>query len=117
MAKRICVFCGSSPGARRGYAEAAKSLARYLAANRFTVVYGGGNVGLMGTLADATLEAGGEIMELSEALRNRELSHTRLPDLRVVGSMHERKAMMAAIRCIHRHALVVLVPSRNSVKW
>ena len=98
MAKRICVFCGSSPGARRGYAEAAKSLARYLAANKITVVYGGGNVGLMGTLADATLEAGGEIMGvIPEALRNRELSHTRLPDLRVVGSMHERKAMMAEL--------------------
>jgi uncharacterized protein (TIGR00730 family) len=96
MAKRICVFCGSSPGARSCYAEAAKSLARYLAANKITVIYGGGNVGLMGTLADATLDAGGEIIGvIPQALLNREVSHTRIPDLRVVGSMHERKAMMA----------------------
>ncbi len=98
MAKRICVFCGSSPGARPSYAEAAKSLARYLAANKITVVYGGGRVGLMGALADATLEAGGEIIGvIPQALLNRELSHTRIPDLRVVGSMHERKAMMAEL--------------------
>ncbi len=98
MAKRICVFCGSSPGARPGYAEAAKSLARYLAANKITVVYGGGNVGLMGTLADATLEAAGEIIGvIPRALVNLELSHSRIPDLRVVGSMHERKAMMAEL--------------------
>ncbi len=98
MAKRICVFCGSSPGARPSYSEAAKSLARYLAANKITVVYGGGNVGLMGTLADATLEAGGEVIGvIPQALVNREVSHTRIPDLRVVGSMHERKAMMAEL--------------------
>jgi uncharacterized protein (TIGR00730 family) len=98
MAKRICVFCGSSPGARPGYAEAAKSLARYLAASKITVVYGGGNVGLMGTLADATLEAGGEIIGvMPQALVDREHSHTRIPDLRVVGSMHERKATMAEL--------------------
>src|SRR5580692_257653 len=98
MAKRICVFCGSSPGARSSYAEAAKSLARYLAANKITVVYGGGNVGLMGTLADATFEAGGEIIGvIPQALLNREASHIRIPDLRVVGSMHERKAMMAEL--------------------
>jgi uncharacterized protein (TIGR00730 family) len=98
MAKRICVFCGSSPGARPCYEEAAKSLARYLAANKITAVYGGGNVGLMGTLADTTLEAGGEIIGvIPEALLNREVSHTRIPDLRVVGSMHERKAMMAEL--------------------
>ena len=98
MAKRICVFCGSSPGARPCYAEAAKSLARYLAANKITVVYGGGNVGLMGTLADATLEAGGEIVGvIPQALVNREVSNTQIPDLRVVGSMHERKATMAEL--------------------
>jgi uncharacterized protein (TIGR00730 family) len=98
MAKRICVFCGSSPGARPGYAEAAKSLARYLAANGITVVYGGGSFGLMGTLADATLEAGGDIIGvIPEGLLAREVSHTRIPDLRVVASMHERKAMMAEL--------------------
>jgi len=98
MAKRICVFCGSSPGARLCYTEAAKSLARTLAANKITVVYGGGNVGLMGTLADATLEAGGDIIGvIPRALLEREVSHRRIPDLRVVGSMHERKAMMAEL--------------------
>jgi hypothetical protein len=98
MAKRICVFCGSSPGARPCYAEAARALAQYLAANKITVVYGGGNVGLMGTLADATLEAGGEIIGvIPQALLDREVSHSRLPDLRVVGSMHERKAIMAEL--------------------
>jgi uncharacterized protein (TIGR00730 family) len=98
MAKRICVFCGSSPGARPCYAEAAKSLARYLAANKITVVYGGGKVGLMGTLADATLEAEGQIIGvIPQALLNREVSHSRIPDLRVGGSMHERKAMMAEL--------------------
>jgi hypothetical protein len=98
MAKRICVFCGSNPGARSCYAEAAKSLARYLAANKIGVVYGGGNVGLMGTLADATIEAGGEIIGvIPQALLNREVSHSRIPDVRVVGSMHERKAMMAEL--------------------
>jgi uncharacterized protein (TIGR00730 family) len=73
-------------------------LARHLAANKIGVVYGGGNVGLMGTLADATLEAGGEIIGvIPQALVNREVSHSRIPDLRVVGSMHERKAMMAEL--------------------
>jgi len=62
MTRRICVFCGSSSGARRSYADAATSLARYLAGKEIAVVYGGGNVGLMGTLADAVLEAGGDII-------------------------------------------------------
>src|ERR1700722_13300022 len=98
MAKRICVFCGSSPGARSSYAEAAKSLARFLAANKITVVSGGGNVGIMGTLADGTLEArGGSIGVIPQALLNREASHIQSPDLRVVGSMRERKALMAEL--------------------
>ena len=96
MAKRICVFCGSSSGARSGYAEAAKSLARYLAANRIPIVYGGGNAGLMGTLADAALEAGGEVIGvIPRALVEKERAYPRLSDLRIVGSMHERKALMA----------------------
>ncbi len=98
MAKRICVFCGSSPGARPGYAAAATSLARHLAANKIGLVYGGGKVGLMGTLADAALEAGGDIIGvIPQSLVDKELSHPRLTDLRVVGSMHERKALMAEL--------------------
>jgi len=98
MTRRICVFCGSSPGARRSYADAAISLARCLVAKKIAVVYGGGNVGLMGTLADAALEAGGDVIGvIPQSLVQRELSHAGLSDLRVVGSMHERKALMAEL--------------------
>jgi uncharacterized protein (TIGR00730 family) len=98
MAKRICVFCGSSPGARTSYATAASSLAQHLAANKIGIVYGGGRVGLMGTLADAALEAGGDIIGvIPQSLVDKELSHPHLPDLRVVGSMHQRKALMAEL--------------------
>jgi uncharacterized protein (TIGR00730 family) len=96
--KRICVFCGSSPGARPDYIGAATSLARYLAARHIGIVYGGGNVGLMGALADAALAAGGNVVGvIPQSLRKKELSHAGLSDLRVVGSMHERKAMMAEL--------------------
>jgi uncharacterized protein (TIGR00730 family) len=98
MAKRICVFCGSSPGARQCYTAAATSLARYLAANGIGIVYGGGKVGLMGALADAALEAGGDIIGvIPQSLVEKELAHPGLPDLRVVGSMHQRKALMAEL--------------------
>jgi uncharacterized protein (TIGR00730 family) len=98
MAQKICVFCGSSPGARPSYAAAATSLARYLVANNIGIVYGGGNVGLMGVLADAALEAGGNVIGvIPESLRRKELAHQRLSDLRVVGSMHQRKALMAEL--------------------
>lgn len=96
MVRRICVFCGSSPGARPCYATAAKLLARYLAANRIGIVYGGGNVGLMGTLADSALEAGGEVIGvIPRFMVEKERAHTGLTELRVVHSMHERKALMA----------------------
>ena len=98
MAKRICVFCGSSSGARESYAAAAASLARHLVAHVISIVYGGGKVGLMGTLADAALEAGGEIIGvIPRSLVDKEISHPRLSDLRVVSSMHERKARMAEL--------------------
>jgi uncharacterized protein (TIGR00730 family) len=98
MPKRICVFCGSSPGARPSYVAAAKELARHLAAHKIGVVYGGGNVGLMGALADAALEAGGEIIGvIPQSLVEKELAHQGLTDLRVVGSMHQRKALMAEL--------------------
>jgi uncharacterized protein (TIGR00730 family) len=93
---RVCVFCGSSPGARPAYAEAAAGLARLLVAEGIAVVCGGGRVGLMGKLADTVLAEGGEaIGVIPEALVAREIGHPGLSDLRVVGSMHERKALMA----------------------
>jgi uncharacterized protein (TIGR00730 family) len=94
--RRLCVFCGSSPGARSAYGEAAEELGRVLVAEGIGLVYGGGKVGLMGRLADAVLAEGGEaIGVLPEALMAREIGHPGLDDLRVVGSMHERKALMA----------------------
>jgi uncharacterized protein (TIGR00730 family) len=94
--RRVCVFCGSSPGARPAYAAAAGELARTLADAGVGIVYGGGAVGLMGELADATLAAGGEIVGvIPRALMGREIGHHRVQDLRVVDSMHERKALMA----------------------
>ena len=94
----MCVFCGSSAGARTSYAEAARSLARHLAANQIAIVYGGGNAGLMGTLADAALEAGGEVIGvIPRSLVEKERAHPHLSDLRIVGSMHERKALMAEL--------------------
>jgi uncharacterized protein (TIGR00730 family) len=95
MLKRVCVFCGSSDGARSSYREAAAMLGRMLAARRIGVVYGGGNIGLMGALADAALGAGGDVIGvIPEHLVNKELAH-RGVDLRIVHSMHERKALMA----------------------
>lgn len=95
MRRRVCVFCGSSPGLRASYVEAAISLARHLVTQDIGIVYGGGRVGLMGALADAALEAGGDVIGvIPQALVDKEVSHRGLADLRVVGSMHERKALM-----------------------
>jgi uncharacterized protein (TIGR00730 family) len=94
--RRLCVFCGSSPGARPAYGDAAEELGRLLVAEEIGLVYGGGKVGLMGRLADAVLAEGGEaIGVMPEALVAKEIGHPGLSDLRVVGSMHERKALMA----------------------
>jgi len=96
--KRICVFCGSSEGARPAYADAARRLGAELVTRKLGLVYGGCAVGLMGVLADAVLEGGGEaIGVIPEPLVARELAHTRLTELRIVGSMHERKATMASL--------------------
>jgi uncharacterized protein (TIGR00730 family) len=96
--KRICVFCGSSPGGRREYAAAAETVARLLVANGIAIVYGGGNVGLMGILADTARSAGGEVIGIiPHSLMAKELAHNGLSDLRVVDSMHERKALMAEL--------------------
>jgi len=90
----ICVYCGSNPGARAEYAEAAAALGYALATRGITLVYGGGNVGLMGALADAALSAGGRVIGvIPSGLVARELAH-RGTDLRVVASMHERKQLM-----------------------
>jgi uncharacterized protein (TIGR00730 family) len=98
MTKRICVFCGSSPGVRPAYAGAAASLARVLAAKGLSIVYGGGNAGLMGVLANAALAAGAEVIGvIPHALSVKERAHTGLSELLVVESMHERKAMMAEL--------------------
>jgi len=94
--ERICVFCGASPGARPAYREATAQLARLLAAEEIGVVYGGGGVGLMGALADAVIAEGGELTGvIPRSLVDREIAHREVMDMRVVGSMHERKALMA----------------------
>jgi|SRR5580658_4087752 uncharacterized protein (TIGR00730 family) len=98
MVTRICVFCGSSPGSRTIYGQQAKALGRLLAAKGIGLVYGGGNVGLMGIIADAVIQASGEVIGIiPRALLDAEIGHQGLSELRVVGSMHERKAMMAEL--------------------
>jgi uncharacterized protein (TIGR00730 family) len=95
---RLCIFCGSSPGARPGYAAATAELARLLAGRGIGIVYGGASVGLMGLLADTALEAGGEVVGvIPAALEAKEIAHGGLSELHVVGSMHERKALMAEL--------------------
>ena len=92
----ICVFCGSSRGTDPAYTEAARSLGRTLAEANIRLVFGGGHVGLMGAVSNAALEAGGEATGIiPKFLVERELAHTGLTDLRIVGSMHERKALMS----------------------
>jgi uncharacterized protein (TIGR00730 family) len=94
--KRICVFCGSSPGSRPEYRTAAEEMGAELARRGTGLVYGGGNVGLMGVLADAVLREGGEVIGvIPENLMAREVGHNGLTKLHVVRSMHERKALMA----------------------
>lgn len=96
--KRICVFCGSSSGESPVYLEAATRVGEILAREGLGLVYGGSRVGLMGRLADAMLEHGGEVVGvIPRALVNREVAHGGLSELRIVGSMHERKAVMAEL--------------------
>ena len=95
---RLCIFCGSSPGARPDYGAATAELAQLLAGRGIGIVYGGASVGLMGLLADTALEAGGEVVGvIPEALERKEIAHSGLSELHVVGSMHERKALMAEL--------------------
>lgn len=94
--KRICVFCGSSLGNNVEYSEAAVTLGGLLASRGIALVYGGGNVGLMGVIANAVLDAGGEVIGvIPHSLAQREIEHRGLTQLHVVDSMHTRKAMMA----------------------
>lgn len=96
--KRVCIFCGSSQGHDPIYAAEARLLGQALARRGWGLVFGAGHIGLMGVLADAVLEAGGEaIGVIPQALVDRELAHANLSELRVVGSMHERKALMAEL--------------------
>jgi uncharacterized protein (TIGR00730 family) len=95
---RIGVFCGSSAGNRPTYRQAAADLARALARRGFGLVFGGAQVGLMGVLADAMLEQRAEVIGvIPQALLDREIAHVGVADLRVVGSMHERKALIAEL--------------------
>ncbi|AUX24109.1 hypothetical protein SOCEGT47_046420 [Sorangium cellulosum] len=95
---RICVYCGSSPGASPAYREAAVRLGELLAERGIGLVYGGGHVGLMGVIADAALARGGEVIGvIPRFLNTREVGHTGLSELHVVETMHERKAKMAAL--------------------
>ena len=94
--KRVCVFAGSNLGARDEYSAVAQELGRALAQRELGLIYGGARVGLMGVVADAVLEASGHVTGIiPEALVSKEVAHAGLSDLRVVRSMHERKAMMA----------------------
>ena len=93
---RVCVFCGSSVGAAPRYAESARRLGQSMARRGIGLVYGGGNIGLMGVLADAVLDAGGEVIGvIPRFLMDKELAHRGLTKLFAVESMHERKAIMA----------------------
>ena len=95
---RVCVFSGSSPGADLAYRAAATDLGHRLAERGIELVYGGAHVGLMGAVADAALEAeGGVIGVIPQSLVDREIAHPGVGDLRVVDSMHERKAVMAEL--------------------
>lgn len=96
--KSLCVYCGSSPGLRAAYIEAAEAFGRLIATEGITLVYGGGNVGLMGALADSVLQAGGNVIGvIPERLAAKELAHNGLSELHLVGSMHERKLKMAEL--------------------
>jgi uncharacterized protein (TIGR00730 family) len=96
--RRICVFCGSNSGTRPEYTDSARALGSLIAKSGMGLVYGGGNVGLMGVVADAALAAGGEVIGvIPQALLDLEVGHLDVTELRVVANMHERKATMAEL--------------------
>ena len=95
---RVCVYCGSNSGSRPEYAAAARDLGATLARRGLGLVYGGGRVGLMGIVADAVLAEGGNVIGIiPKAMATKEVAHAGLTEIRVVGSMHERKAMMVEL--------------------
>ena len=95
---KLCVYCGSSPGGDPAFLEAARATARLCATEGIEIVYGGARIGLMGAVADAALAAGGRVVGvIPQALVEREIAHPGLSELHVVGSMHERKALMAEL--------------------
>jgi uncharacterized protein (TIGR00730 family) len=97
MIKRICVFCGSLSGAREVYSEQARALGRAMAERGIGLVYGGGGVGMMGAVADAVIEARGEVIGvIPYSLASKERARRDI-DMRVVNTMHERKAIMAEL--------------------
>lgn len=96
--KRICVFCGASTGINPAYQTAAVEMGKTLAENNIDLVYGGGNKGLMGMIADATIDNGGRAFGvIPKALVDKEEAHTRLSEQFIVNTMHERKMMMATL--------------------
>lgn len=96
MFKSLCIYCGSSPGSANDYPEAARACGRALAERGIKLIYGGGNVGMMGLLADAVLEANGEVIGvIPHHLADKELAHERATQMLRVASMHERKQTMA----------------------
>lgn len=96
--RRLCVFCGSSQGTRAEFKATARRLGELLVERNVGLVFGGGHIGLMGILADAVLERGGEVIGvIPQALVDRELAHQGVPDMRIVAGMHERKAVMAEL--------------------
>ncbi len=98
MLKSVCVFCGSSVGSKPAFIGAAIALGKVLAEQKIRLVFGGGRVGLMGAIADSALQAGGEVIGvIPDHLVAREVAHQGLSDLRIVKSMHERKALMAEL--------------------
>ncbi|MEN6577653.1 MAG: TIGR00730 family Rossman fold protein [Phycisphaerales bacterium] len=98
MLKRVCVYCGSGVGGHDGYADAARALGRALVERKIGLVFGGGRIGMMGVLAETVLQAGGEaIGVIPRHLEEKGLALTSVSSLRVVGTMHERKALMAEL--------------------
>ncbi|MCM2281668.1 MAG: TIGR00730 family Rossman fold protein, partial [Bdellovibrionaceae bacterium] len=94
----VCVYCGSNHGARPEYTQTAQSLGRLIAEAGTALVYGGGNVGLMGVAADAVLNAGGRVIGvIPQSLLDREVAHLNVTELKVVQTMHERKALMETL--------------------
>jgi uncharacterized protein (TIGR00730 family) len=94
--KSVCVYCGSSSGRLEAYADSARALGKALVARDIRLIYGGASIGVMGMVADAVLDAGGQVIGvIPEPLARKEVAHTRLTEIHLTRSMHERKSLMA----------------------